>query len=140
MKNMEPQSKWQVFSQNLFNLLMLGLAVYFIYLIGQLAWKNYHIDQKISDLEKQTEIMGIENQSLNDYLVYYKSKVYQELELRRRLMLKKPGENVVLLPIREDDDRTVVVAQEKKLVDYENNQKQIPNYYKWWLLVTNGKI
>ena len=135
---MEP-TRFQKFNQNIFNILMFGFGLYLIYLIGNLSWKNYHIDQTTNDLRQTTENYEIENQSLNDYLAYYKSKSYQELELRRRLMLKKPGENVVLLPIRKDDDRTLYISQERQLIEYKKEQNKVPNYYKWWKLATASK-
>ncbi len=135
---MEEQTKWQIFSNNIFNVLVLAVAFYLMYLIGNVAWKNYHVDQQVNDLKEKMNVMQIENESMQDYLTFYKTKTYQELELRRRLMLKKPGENVVLLPIRKADDRSIVVSQEKQLIEYKKEQNKLPNYYKWWLMIAQG--
>lgn len=134
---MEEQSKWQSFSNNLFNVLMLIAIAYLLYLIGNVSWKNYKVDKEIDKLKNEREVAQISNESAKDYLAYYKSNSYQELEIRRRLMLKKPGENVVLLPIHNEKDRTEIINQEKDLIEYQKQQVKLPNYYKWWLLIIN---
>ncbi|MDO8512990.1 MAG: hypothetical protein Q7S37_00595 [bacterium] len=136
---MQESSRFQFFSQKFFSILMLAFCIYFIYLIGNLIWKNYHVDQKINQMEKEDLILRLENQSVNDYLEYYKSKTYQELELRRRLLLKAPGETVVLLPIRQNSDRSMNISQQKSLIESNKQKNILPNYYKWWLLITKGR-
>lgn len=135
---MNDQSKLQNFISNFFNLLMIALSLYLIYLIGHLAWQNYHVDKKVNDLENNVLILELENQSLKDYLEYYKSKTYQELEIRRRFLLKKPGESVVLLPIHKRKQQSIFTS--KQPLNTTENQNIIPNYYKWWLYITKGKV
>ena len=137
---MSEKSKWQIISNNLFNIIMIAFSIYLIYLIVGLMVKNYHIDQQIDDLQKQVTILEIQNYTPRDYLEYYKSMTYQELELRQRLLLKKPGENVVLLPLHKENDQISLLNTQKQLIETNQQKQSLPNYYKWWGLMLRGQI
>lgn len=82
---------------------MLALFVAYVLLnLGRAIRINYYTSQRIHDLKGQIATMTTQTFFLKNELVYYKSRSYQELEAKRRLGLKRPGETVVLVPRNTD--------------------------------------
>ena len=82
---------------------MLALFVAYVLLnLGRAIRTNYYTSQRIHDLKQQIASMTTQTLFLKNELVYYKSRSYQELEAKRRLGLKRPGEIVVLVPTNTD--------------------------------------
>ena len=74
------------------------------------SWQN-----KIATLEKK-------NQDLNSLIEYYTSDEFMEKEMRLRLGLKKPGEQVVVLPSEDS-------GMEATNADTDSVKS---NWQKWW--------
>ncbi len=75
----------------------LGIA-YIVLNLGRAIQTNYHTSQQIRELKQQIAALTTQTVHLKNTIVYYKSRTYQELEAKRRLGLKRPGETVVLVP------------------------------------------
>jgi hypothetical protein len=73
-------------------ILILLAAVYFGFLLYQSVYVNYQTNKKISEAEGEQE-------NLKDLIAYYKTDTFQELEARKKLGLKLPGEKVVKVEV-----------------------------------------
>ncbi len=86
---------------------LLALFVAYVALnLGRALKTNYDTTRHIRALK--TGIAALEQQQafLGNELVYYRSRSYQELEAKRRLGLRRPGETVVLVPANADPERS----------------------------------
>jgi len=83
--------------------------------------KNYKVDTEIQDL--QTEIKSLEgqNQDFSQLINYLKSESFIEQEAKLKLGLKKPGENMVVIPQAEANSDSA-----------EKVNEQLTNPAKWW--------
>lgn len=82
---------------------MLALFIAYVLLnLGRAIRTNYHTSKQIHELKQQIALSTTQTVFLKNELVYYKSRSYQELEAKRRLGLKRPGETVVLVPSNAD--------------------------------------
>lgn len=73
-------------------------AVYLGYSASQAAVRNYSSQQEIGKLQQQLEVAKQERTRLESLVVYYRTDAYKEKELRRALLLVRPGEAVYALP------------------------------------------
>ncbi len=134
----EKQSKWKQLSSNFLNIILIGFCLYLIFLIGNTIWQNYNINKKAEALDEQLLMTEIENYRLRDYLEYYKSPSYQDIEIRKRLLLKKPGEKVVYLPKRDHDKSSGPLINNIIMTSQTNEKIYLPNYIKWWRFILSG--
>lgn len=79
--------------------------------------------QKVDELSQYLEDLKSQNEQLRRELEYKKSERFLEEEIRNKLGLVKPGEEVVLLPLEEAQN------QETRI-----KKKEEQNYIKWWKL------
>lgn len=72
---------------------------YIIFLLYQAVYFNYSTNQKIKDLKAEQEDLLKDKSRLETLIAYYKTDAFAELEARKKLGLKKPGEIVVRVDI-----------------------------------------
>lgn len=88
----------QLRSRDVINyLFLIALAIYVVYSVVINIYQNYQTKQEIAAAQAEIEQLKLEREKLKSLLAYYDTASYQEIELRRRLLLKKPGEAVVAL-------------------------------------------
>jgi len=100
---------------------------YMFFIAGRMAYKNYQIEQQISDLAKEVVAIEEENQDLRASIIYYQSDNFKEREARLKLGLQKPGETVIVIPSQEP------FAEEK-----EEEKKKESNFSKWKVFLFKG--
>lgn len=120
------------FGQGLLAILVIG---YMLVTLGFSVFKNYKVNQEISDLKIEIETIKAKSIQLENEIVYYQTKSYVELEGRRRLGLKKPDETIVIAPENRDivvDNQTdgSVSPDKPKMPDSDE-----PNYQKWYRFI-----
>jgi cell division protein FtsB len=77
---------------------LIALAAYLAVLAGQAITRNYLAQQETKRLQKELTAAIQERDRLQAELVYYQTDSFRELELRRNLLLRLPGETVYALP------------------------------------------
>lgn len=106
---------------------ILLLILYILVILGRVVWKNWQVNLQIAKLQSEIDQTKKENQYLENLILYYQTSSFKEIEARRKLGLKKPGEKVI--PVE-------VVEEEKPLESYFGQtappQASLPNYLKWW--------
>lgn len=96
--------------------------------------KNYAYQREVDANAHQIEMMKLQNQNYQYMQAYYKSEEYQELSVRQKLGLAKPGERLVILPSSEgivDTAAETSDAAAKPVVEESNFSK--------WMQLLFGK-
>jgi cell division protein FtsB len=83
------------------------------------------VDSEISRLTEQSTRLTQDNSQLSELIKYLDTPEYKEQEAREKLNLKKPGEEVVVLP-QDTDAGQVASAQ---AAHNESNPKKWFNYF-----------
>ena len=80
--------------QFLLRALLIGLFVFAVYSNIGLIIRNHQLTQILRSKKAETARQAFNNEKLKLLIAYYQTPSYQEVEARRRLGLKKPGETV----------------------------------------------
>ena len=98
---LEKQRWWQragVKPRDFFSWLILaGACFVVIWSLASSVWRNYQIREDIATANTNLTKLTLERDRLKSLLVYYNSRSFQEIELRRHFLLKRPDETVVAL-------------------------------------------
>jgi len=111
-------------------LIIFGIIVFILYSIGKSVWKNYLVVQKIDSIEKEISDEQVANNNYKNLIIYYQTDTFKELEARRKLGYKKPGENVLIIP-----DLNPAQTNNDPLPLEDNTKKEdieTPNFIKWY--------
>lgn len=104
------------------------IVIYAIFGLSRTIWQSYRIKKQIKSLEKEIEVLDIENEQLSNLISYLKTDSYKEKEARRLLGYQKPGEKVIVIP-----ETTEEIQEEAKNNETNTVQKDTrTNPQKWW--------
>lgn len=78
--------------------LLVLLVAYVLINLSRVVQANYEMNQSIKRLRTEITVLETRIQHLKNAITYYSSTAYRELEAKRRLSLRRPGEVVVLVP------------------------------------------
>lgn len=104
--------------------------VFIVLAIYKETYRKKQIQREISNLQEEAKKIQGDNLHLADKLAYLEGKDYQEKEIRDKLNLQSPDENVVI--IKPSPSEKVI---EKKPTINQSNQEvivKITNAEKWW--------
>lgn len=129
---LEKQKWWQragVKPRDLLSWLILGgVALLVIWSLASSIWRSYEIRQDIATAESNLSDLKLERDRLKSLLVYYQSKSFQEIELRRHFLLKKADETVVAL---RSNEPIAGVATNEELNPTES-EPEPTGWRLWW--------
>lgn|GEM_PF-823116 len=110
----------------LFNAVLMVIVVYMVYLTGRESLVNFYQSKEMIKVETENSVIRQRNQQLFYLLEYYKTETYAELEARKHLNLRKPGEKVAVV--------NVDMVDVGKSLDKQDNEEveERENYEKWW--------
>lgn len=111
---------------------------YILFLLGKAILTNYNLKNTIGKLQQQIAILDQQKKDLKNLILYYQSAAFQELEARKKLGLKAPGEKVMILPVPSNSEANFPeeVTQEQKAVAGQNQKRTAPNWRLWWQFFT----
>ena len=92
--------------------------------------RNYGFQERVDELKKEIEIMEQENTKLELEIEYLKTDTFVEQEAREKLNLRKPGENLVILPKRPATSNTTIY-QDKNPTGLARIRKNIQDWQKF---------
>ena len=126
-KKIDNSGWYQAFLKSkLFNIVLMMIVGYMVYLTGREALVNYYQSKQVARIEAENAKIRQGNEELHYLLEYYKTDTYVELEARKHLNLKKSGELVVIIPVDlNENDFGADVEEEESLVHKAN-------HLKWW--------
>lgn len=113
---------------------ILALVIYVGTSAAQSIYKSYTAQKETKDLQNKLDSSVLEKQRLESLLVYYQTDAFKEVELRRALLMKNPGEKVYALPESSEISSMVesvetTVGEQSKIIEA---QKGKPNYRQWY--------
>lgn len=119
------------------------LVFWMLFLLGRSLWQNWDLKHSITKLNEQLVTLEQQKKDLENLNLYYSSDSFKELEARKRLGLKKPGEKLVVLPAMSPSAELATsgnfleqVDQEKKSIAGVTTPTKIPNWLLWWQYFT----
>lgn len=111
----------QVLFSRLFILVGVVLLGFILVGIAKGAVKEYRVDQEIEALEKEITSLEKENTNFSQLITYLQSDAFVEQEAKRKLGLRREGEQVVVIPQRGTSGTGA-----------ENKTNDVSNFVKWW--------
>ncbi|MEA2097728.1 MAG: septum formation initiator family protein [Patescibacteria group bacterium] len=115
----------KIFSFKLFVLTGVLVVVFFGINLGKEYYREHQIQKEINSLQKEIDSLEKNNYKFSQLAEYYETDEYKEVEARKRLNMKKEGEKVVIIKHSSTDLEKIGVGNE-----FDN--KNLPNYMKWW--------
>lgn len=117
------------------SLLVVVAIGFIIFNIYRSILENYKINEQIAGLKSEIEEIKKNNQYLENLIIYYNTNTFKELELRRKLGLKKPDEKmIVVLENKDQKEENNLNLPENQ--SQESNKGEEANYLKWWRYLT----
>jgi len=111
---------------NFLSILIVVTLAYVGFLLYQAVSVNFQTNRKIAELKKEIAEIEGDRESLQALIAYYQTPDFQELEARKKLGLKMPGEKVVTVEVPEASHNQPVESSEDSAVNSGE-----PNYQKW---------
>lgn len=121
----EKKSSWLV---KMIIFLALVAAVFIVLAIYRETYRKKQVQKEISDLQNEADKIQGDNLRLADKIAYLEGRDYQEKEIRDKLNLQKPDENVVIVKpslTKKNAENEPTIADQKLVVKESNPQK-------WW--------
>lgn len=115
-------------------ILMYALVVYIFIILGRAIYVNWTLKKQIDQIKLEISSITQKNNNFENLILYYQSNSFKELEAREKLGLQKPGEKVVLVPIKKYNDNLSQVEDEVKSLS-EKPVTKMPNWRAWWMYI-----
>lgn len=119
--------------------LWLGISV------AKEAYRKHEVAQELSRLKLEITELEQRNSNFSALIHSLKDSETRELEAKRRLNLKKPGEEVaVILRDKNEEPRNIVETTDNDYNPDDDSEiraqgRSIANPIKWWQYITSGK-
>jgi cell division protein FtsB len=100
-----------------FSLLIFLLSILLIINLTRDIYRLYRVRERIENTGEKLAQVEQENQELKEQKKYYQSDEFLEKEIRDKLQMSKPGEQIVLLPQnigQKENGEEVEEKQEKQ--------------------------
>lgn len=88
---------------------------------------NYELQKQITELNQQTQLQQLENDTLRLRNEYYSTEQYQELTARRQFGLGAPGETLLLVPSTVAMAHSVDIPDKQAKIE-QKTKPQKPTY------------
>jgi len=105
--------------------ILIILAIFYVgFLLYQAVYMNYATNQKIDKLTADLKAAQTDKDRLGLLINYYKTSTFQELEARKKLGLKMPGEKVVNVTVPESTPQDLLSKEQSSEVLIKQNNSQ----------------
>jgi cell division protein FtsL len=124
-KNKKEGSYWTIRAFSLLAVVFLGFVTYSVF---KVVYRKKQVQKEISSLQEEAIKIEKENGDLKDKISYFESKDYQEREVKDKLSLQLPDENLVVVkpgPAKKEEASPVETAKMNREID------KTPIYQKW---------
>lgn len=109
----------------LFTVFVVCAIGYVLFLLYQAVYFNYTTNQKIKVLKEDKVDLEKDQSRLETLIAYYKTDAFAELEARKKLGLRKPGEKVINVDVPQTQVQQQPVFIEKDSTEKSNVQSWI---------------
>ncbi len=126
-RNPQPSTLRRFFTSRLFLVVIFSAIALILFGYARTYYQGYKVKQEIENLQKEVDNLQKKKFQSMELLNYVTSDAFVEEKARTELNLKKPGENVLIIPNMQK------VQTEEGIVSNasESGQKH-PNWLKWW--------
>lgn len=118
--------------QILGRILIYLIVLYVFFILGKAIWINWQLKKQMEQIEKEIAIIQQQNKDLENLILYYKSDSFREVESRKKLGLKKPGEMAVPVPTKTFDNFQQETEAQKEGVSEITKEEKTSNWRLWW--------
>ena len=101
-------------------------------MLGKSVWYNYVLQKQITAIQSQILDAQQQNKDFQNLIVYYKSDSFREVQARAKLGLKKPGETVVVVPVKNVTDYNSEQTVAQQNISSPEKTQANSNYKLWW--------
>lgn len=112
------------------------LIGYTFFMVGRSVWENFQLKKQTDNIEQEISKIQAQNKNLENLILYYKSDSFREVEARKKLGLKKPGEVAVAVPAKSANNFQSEVQAQEEGVSEKPKEIKTPNYELWWQYFT----
>ena len=124
-------------STTILNKILVYLLIgYTFFMVGRSVWLNWQLKKQTDTIEMEISKIQAQNKNLENLILYYKSDSFREVEARKKLGLKKPGEVAVAVPVKTPNNFQSEVQAQKEGVSEKPKETKTPNYELWWQYFT----
>lgn len=120
---------WTKFLGVVSNLLIFLLFCYILFVLGRSVWQNYQTTMKIKQLQSEISQLEQEKERLTNLIIYEQTDSFKELEARKRLGAKRPGEKVMIVSTQPPADQKT--ANPNFELGAGVLKDETPNYSRW---------
>lgn len=129
MKQKKEKEKKGLWILKFFLLLGVVLSAYIAYAVSKVVYRKNQVQKEISKLQEEAAKIEKENGQLKDKLAYFESRDFQEKEVKDKLNLQDPDENMVVIkPGIAKEAKEAPKSDPERKKEFENT----PIYEKWW--------
>ena len=128
-----------IFTSKVFLFILIIATIWVVLICLKITSKRYQMAKEIFNIQQQISQLKKENQDLSVAIESFNNPSFLEKEAKRRLNLRKEGEEVVILPKNEfSDNQTTTPETNSASLAGSSNQNQVvdnkeePNFQKWW--------
>lgn len=113
--------------------------VYVLFLLYQSVFFNFQRSQKIKSLKQEVTELQEKQEKINALIAYYKTESFQELEARRKLGLRMPGEKLIEVEVKSGDSNSEATTQRsgEEASDKKDDTRSNPEL---WMAFIAGRL
>lgn len=95
-KNRKNRKKKKKFKITPFKVIMIALAGYILFSLGQVYWEVIQLNQEVAEYKQEKEELLQEKEELEETIEKIESEEFIERQARERLGLIRPGETIIM--------------------------------------------
>ena len=117
-------------------LLLSLLVVYTFFMLARSVVINYQLQKQTKEIKESISTVQIQNQDLENLILYYQTDSFREVEARRKLGLKKPDEKIFTVSVQKFTDFGSELQAQKNSVSVPAPDLKTSNLQLWWQYLT----
>lgn len=126
-RDIQNQEKKSSIPRIIYNVLIALACIYIFFLLYQSVYFNYQTSKKIRTLKSELANSEVDQMRFESLNAYYKTWAFQELEARKKLGFKMPGEKAIQVKVEESVQPMPSNQPEKT----DSMQGTKSNFQKW---------
>ena len=122
----------RLISSKILLLLSVAVLIFFSINMGKEIINRRDLKKEIGALEGEINSLEGKNQELGGLISYFESLDFIEKEARTKLNLRKPGEQIIIVPETETSQQKAAVQEAASGSFLVQENKSLNNPQKWW--------
>lgn len=114
------------------------LVIYTFVMLGRSVLVNYQLQNKTKSIESSITDIKNQNEDLENLVLYYQSDSFREVEARRKLGYKKPGEKLFIVSVQKFTDLNTEMQSKTESLSTKDQEQKHSNLSLWWQYITKN--